>query len=103
MSAQPALELDVDLEANRAEGTLSIAIDELFVDGELRLWEYPDIWWEGYVLEDDEFYHVDTRYDPDTFLGRKRVGEQAVRDAIAEHIADPNAGGRGVFERGARP
>ena len=37
MSANAALDVSIDLEANRAEGSVSFAIDELFLDGELRL------------------------------------------------------------------
>ena len=97
MSVHSALDVSVDLDANRAEGTVSFAIDSLFVDGELRLWETPD-GWEGYVLEDDDYFYVNT------VQGRQlRVGEQAVRDAIEAHIENPDAGGVGRFERRCAP
>jgi len=83
-----------------------IQVDDLFVDGELRLWE-DDAGWSGYVREeigDAVVYHrVNTRFDEDRWIDRVVVGEQAVREAVRQHIRDPLAGGAGTFRRGCSP
>jgi hypothetical protein len=102
-------EVDVDLEDNTAAVTVTIEkeIADLFDDnGELRLWE-DSSGWNGYIREETEdgpvYYHVNTRHDEDDWIRRIRVGEQAVRDAVASHIEDPRAGGRGDFARRCNP
>lgn len=99
------LDLDVDLDGNALEGRITlteeISIPDLFVDGELRLWE-DDRGWQGYALEDGAFYSVDTRCEEHDWTRKIRVGERAVRLAIEEHLRDPAAGGPGRFVRGAR-
>lgn len=110
MSVDREVDLEVDLEENRLEGTVTerveFSIEDLFRDGELRLWEDSD-GWSGYIREetDDDvaFYHVNTHHDEDDWLRKVRVGEQAVRDAVRRHIENPNAGGAGTFERRCSP
>lgn len=100
------VELDVDLENNALEATVTlteeISIQDLFVDGELRLWE-DEAGWDGYLLEDGAYYAVNTRHDSDDWTSKMRVGERAVRLAIQQHIEDPDAGGPGRFVRGCQP
>ncbi|RAW44051.1 hypothetical protein DQW50_16485 [Halorubrum sp. 48-1-W] len=111
MSVDHQTDLEVDLEDNRAVATVverrTIEIDDLFDDaGELRLWE-DDAGWNGYVRElvDDEarYYAVNTRFDEDEWISKIRCGERAVREAVREHIEDPNAGSAGRFVRGCSP
>ena len=99
----------VDLEGDSARAVVTerreLEIDDLFVDGELRLWNGP-VGWNGFVRtgsEDDPVYrYVNTRHDGE-WHEELRVGEQAVRDAIRRHIKDPDAGGVGNFVRGCSP
>jgi hypothetical protein len=101
---QRELDVDVDLEENVATATVTeeISIGDLFVDGQLRLWE-DGAGWSGFLLEDGTYYFVNTRHDEERWIDRMRVGEQAVRDAIEEHIEDPKAGSAGEFVRGCSP
>jgi len=101
---QRELDIDIDLEENVAIATVTkeIAIEDLFVDGQLRLWADDD-GWSGYLIEHEEYYHVNTHFDEDDWLRKKIVGEQAVRDAIQERIEDPDRGGAGRFVRGCSP
>lgn len=100
------VELDVDLDDNalevRVTRTEEISIPDLFIDGELRLWE-DESGWSGYLLEDGEFYAVNTRRDREDWTRKMRVGERAVRLAVEQHIEDPAAGGPGRFVRGCQP
>jgi hypothetical protein len=101
---QRELDVDVDLEENVATATVTeeISIEDLFVDDELRLWE-DDEGWSGYLIEDGQYYHVNTHYDEDDWISKMVVGETAVRDAIQERIEDPEIGGAGRFVRGCSP
>jgi hypothetical protein len=99
---QRELDVDVDLEKNVATVTEEISIEDLFVDGELRLWEDED-GWSGFLVEDESYYHVNTFHDADDWISKLRVGEQAVQNAVEEHIEDPQAGGAGRFVRGCSP
>lgn len=107
VSTDRSVDLEVDLEENAATGVIverrEVSVDELFdQNGELRLWQ-DDVGWSGYVLEDGTFYRVNTRFDEDCWLNKFVVGEQAVRDAVAKHIADKHAGGVGQFQRRCSP
>lgn len=105
------LDADVELDAEANAATITVTeqrhleIEGLFDEnGELRLWE-DSRGWEGYtreVIEDEiAFYYVDTHHEPGDWLRKVRVGEGAVRDAVRAHIADPEAGEIGQFERSA--
>ena len=104
------IDVDVELERNVASAIVTkrqlVEIDELFTDGELRLWQ-DRAGWNGYVREviDDEvrFYEVNTRFDDDSWISKVRCGEQAVHDAIRKHIEDRHAGGAGNFVRRCSP
>jgi hypothetical protein len=97
-------DVDVDLEENVATATVTeeIAIEDLFVDGQLRLWADDD-GWSGFLVEDGAYYHVNTRHGQDDWIARLRVGEQAVQDGVKKHIEDPKAGEAGRFVRGCSP
>jgi len=104
-------EIDVDLNGDGAVATVvekrTIEIGDLFNDdGELRLWE-DSAGWSGYVREvvDGEvrFYSVNTRFDEDEWISKLRCGEQAVREAVRNHIEDPDAGRVGTFVRRCSP
>lgn len=84
MSAQ-SVDVSIDLAANRAEGSVSFAIDELFVDGELRLRETAD-GWAGYRIEDGAYYYVNTTRGD--WAAELRVGAQAVRDGVLEYLRE---------------
>ncbi|QGX95012.1 hypothetical protein EI982_09515 [Haloplanus rallus] len=111
MSVEDPVDVRVDLDADdnsvRAVVTKrrELEIDDLFVDGELRLWE-DDLGWTGYVREEiDEvtlYYRVNNRHD-DRWSDHVVVGEQAVREAVRQHIRDPLAGEAGRFRRGCSP
>ena len=104
------IDVDVEFERNVASAIVTkrqlVEIDELFTDGELRLWQ-DRAGWNGYVREviDDEvrFYEVNTRFDDDSWISKVRCGEQAVHDAIRKHIEDRHAGGVGNFVRRCSP
>lgn len=96
------VDLDVDLDHNRAEASINLRIDELFVDDELRLWE-SDAGWVGIRRADDAYYYVDTTLDQDAICRDLRIGQQAVTSLIQTHIADPQAGGVGEFKRRCQP
>jgi hypothetical protein len=114
MSVEDPIDVQVDLDAddNSLRATVTerreIEIDDLFdEDGELRLWE-DEVGWSGYVREEIEddvviYHHVNTRFDEDRWIDRVVVGEQAVREAVRQHIRDPLAGGAGTFRRGCSP
>ncbi|MFB6103016.1 MAG: hypothetical protein ABEJ73_10670 [Haloplanus sp.] len=112
MSVEDPVDVRVDLDADdntlRAVVTKrhELEVDDLFVDGELRLWE-DAAGWSGYVreeIDDAVIYHrVNTRFDEDRWIDRVVVGEQAVREAVRQHIRDPLAGGAGTFRRGCSP
>jgi len=99
----------VDLENNSA--TVEVAfirqerreVADLFDDdGQLRLWE-DDTGWSGFLLEDGQFYSVNTlRHSKDT-VEMRRVPPSEVCNGVREHIKDPKAGGSGRFVRGCSP
>ena len=104
------IDVDVEIERNVASAIVTkrqlVEIDELFTDGELRLWQ-DRAGWNGYVCEvtDDEvrFYEVNTRFDDDSWISKVQCEEQAVHDAIQNHIEDRHAGGAGNFVRRCSP
>ena len=104
------IDVDVEIERNVASAIVTkrqlVEIDELFTDGELRLWQ-DRAGWNGYVREviDDEvrFYEVNTRFDDDSWISKVQCEEQAVHDAIQNHIEDRHAGGAGNFVRRCSP
>jgi hypothetical protein len=111
MSVENALDVQVDLEDDGSARAIvterrELEIDDLFVDDELRLWEDDD-GWSGYAREaiDDVvvYYRINTRYDEHRWIDRTIVGEQAVREAVRQHIRDPLAGEAGTFRRGCSP
>lgn len=111
MSAEE-IETVLDVEGNGATVTITqrreLKIDDLFDDNdELRLWE-DTAGWSGYLREETEdgdtaFYHINTVHDEDDWLRKVRVGQQAVHNAVIQHIEDPHAGEPGRFVRGATP
>ena len=104
------IDVDVEIERNVASAIVTkrqlVEIDELFTDGELRLWQ-DRAGWNGYVREviDNEvrFYEVNTRFDDDSWISKVQCEEQAVHDAIQNHIEDQHAGGAGNFVRRCSP
>jgi len=104
------IDVDVEIERNVASAIVTkrqlVEIDELFTDGELRLWQ-DRAGWNGYVREviDNEvrFYEVNTRFDDDSWISKVQCEEQAVHDAIQNHIEDRHAGGAGNFVRRCSP
>jgi hypothetical protein len=107
VSAERDVEVHADLDDNAATVTETREVSELFNDdGELRLWE-DNAGWNGYIREqsDEEtaYYVVNTRHDEDCWIRKVRVGQQAVIDAVENHISDPKAGGRGRFVRRCSP
>lgn len=112
VSVDKSLDVRVDLDADensvRAVVTerREIDVDDLFRDGRLVLWE-DDAGWSGYVREEVDkavvYYRVNTRFDEDRWIDRTIVGEQAVREAVRQHIRDPLAGGTGTFRLGCSP
>jgi len=104
------IKIDVELERNVASAIVTkrqlAEIDELFTDGELRLWQ-DRAGWSGSVREvtDGEvrFYEVNTWFNDDSWISKVRCGEQAVHDAIQTHIEDRHAGGAGNFVRRCSP
>ena len=112
MSVEKPLDVRVDLDDDGSARAVvterrELEIDDLFVDGELRLWEDED-GWSGYtreVIDDDVvvFHRVNTRFDEDRWIDHVVVGEEAVREAVRQHIRDPLAGEAGRFRRGCSP
>jgi hypothetical protein len=112
MSVEDPLDVRVDLDAddNRLRAVVTrrreLEVDDLFVDDELRLWEDAE-GWNGFVREQDGgdtvYYAVNTYHHEDAWIRRLRVGEQAVRESVRQHIRDPLAGGAGTFRRGCSP
>lgn len=112
MSVDTPLEVQVDLEDDGSARAVvterrALEIDDLFHDGELRLWE-DSAGWSGYTRNEsadgDVVYHyVNTRHGEERWIDRMRVGEKAVREAVRQHIRDPLAGEAGVFRRRCSP
>jgi hypothetical protein len=112
VSVETPIDVQVDLDEDgscRAVVTerRELEIDDLFRDGELRLWE-DGAGWSGYtrevIDEDVVVYHrVNCRHDSERWIDHVVVGEQAVREAVRQHIRDPLAGGAGTFRRGCSP
>jgi len=105
-----AVDVDHDPDENRLRAVVverrEVEVDDLFQDGQLRLWE-DGAGWLGYLREETEdglaYYRVNTRHDSDSWIEHMRVGERAVRDAVREHIRSPLAGDAGVFRRRCSP
>jgi len=106
MSVDHDVDVALDPGQNAAEITCvevrQLPVHDLFSGGELRLWEDTS-GWSGYLLDDGEFYEVNTHHDTDDWLTKRRVDIEAVADAIAQHVEDPDAGEAGEFVRGASP
>jgi hypothetical protein len=111
MSVDHPIDVQVDLDDDGSARAVvterrELEIDDLFRDGELRLWE-DEAGWSGYVREEIDdatvYYRVNTRFDEDRWIDRTIVGEQAVREAVRQHIRDPLAAGAGTFRRGCSP
>jgi hypothetical protein len=113
VSVDEPLSVDVDLNAdeNRLRAVVverrELEVDDLFQDGELRLWE-DGAGWKGYLREETDdgdvaYYRVNTRHDQESWIDHMRVGEQAVREAVRQHIRDPLAAEAGVFRRRCSP
>jgi len=98
MSVEDPLDVRVDLDDDGSARAVvterrELEIDDLFVDGEFRLWE-DEVGWSGYTREEiDEdvviYHHQNTRFDEDRWIKNVIGGEQAVRGAIRQHIRDP--------------
>lgn len=111
-SVERDVDVDLDEDANAAVATIverrELELDELFQDGELRLWEDAS-GWNGFIREeedDDVVYYSVNRLEEgheSKWLRKLRVGEQAVRDGIQRHIKDPAAGEAGRFVRRCSP
>jgi len=109
-----SVERDVDIyldDGNAAVATTvevrELRLDDLFQDGELRLWE-DESGWNGFLREGDGddavYYSVNCSPEfEDKWVRKVRVGEQAVRKGIKQHIADPKAGEAGEFRRRCLP
>lgn len=112
MSVERDVDVYLDDEGNAAAATVvecrELRLDELFQDGELRLWE-DESGWSGFLREergeDVVYYDVNRLEDaPEPeWLRKTRCGEDAVRNGIRAHIADPKAGGAGNFVRRCSP
>jgi hypothetical protein len=112
MSVDEPIDVQVDLDEDGSARAViterrELEIDDLFDEnGELRLWE-DGAGWSGYtreVIDEAVVYHrVNTRYDEERWIDHTIVGEQAVREAVRQHIRDPLAGGAGTFRRGCSP
>lgn len=111
MSVEPPIDVHVDLDDDGSARAVvterrELEIDDLFVDGELRLWEDGD-GWTGYTREVIDgavvYYRVCTRFDDERWMDHAIVGKQAVREAVRQHIRDPLAGEAGTFRRGCSP
>ncbi|GAA0507884.1 hypothetical protein SAMN04488066_101370 [Halorubrum aquaticum] len=110
-SVERQIDVDLDTDENAASAVVEerreLNISELFnANGELRLWQ-DSAGWSGYIREivDDEtrYYAVNTRFDEDEWISKIRCGEQAVHDAIRQHIEDRHAGGVGNFVKRCSP
>ena len=106
-SVERDVDVSLDEDENAGVATITerreIRIDDLFANGELRLWE-DDHGWSGFLLEDGVYYDVNYgTHARVPWLRKVRVGEKAVREGIRQHIADPDAGGAGKFVRRCSP
>lgn len=110
-----SVERDVDVfldeDGNAAVATIveerELRLEELFVDGELRLWEGSEGWSGFKRVETDggtRYYRVNTLHDEEpSWTDEHVIGEDSVRNGIREHIEDPEAGGAGNFRRRCSP
>jgi hypothetical protein len=98
--------VDVDLDEEIVEievvETTRRRITDLFHNGELRLWE-DEVGWSGYLLDDGQFYEVNSRFDVDGYLRQEPVDRQEVIESIVEHVKDPVAGDAGRFKPRCSP
>jgi len=110
-SVERQIDVDLDADENAARAVVEerreLEIAELFnANGELRLWQ-GGAGWSGYVREEVEgetaYFSVNTRFDEDEWISKIRCGEQAVHDAIRNHIEDRHAGGVGNFVKRCSP
>lgn len=111
-SVERVVDVALDEDANAAVATIverrELELDDLFQDGELRLWENTS-GWDGFLREETGgavvYYSVNRLDDgsSDEWIRKLRVGEQAVRDGIRHHIEDPDAGRAGRFVRSCSP
>lgn len=105
-----SVDVDYDPDENRLVADVverrELEVDDLFQDGELRLWE-DGAGWQGYRREETDdgvaYYRVNTRHDQKSWIDHMRVGEEAVREAVRQHIRDPLAGDAGAFRRRCSP
>jgi hypothetical protein len=99
-------DVHAQLEANELRYSYTVerevTIDELFRGGRLTLWR-DSYGWSGYEQRDGEYWRVNKAFDQDEPVTCKRVTREAVVEAVERHIADPDAGSAGEFERGATP
>lgn len=106
-------QIDVDLDADEnaasavVEERRELTVSELFNEnGGLRLWQ-DSAGWSGYKREEVDgeaaYFAVNTRFDGDEWISKIRCGEQAVHDAIRQHIEDRHAGGVGNFVKRCSP
>ncbi len=106
MSVDHDVDVALDPDQNTAQITCvevrELPVRDLFRSNELRLWE-DAAGWSGYLLEDDQFYKVNTHHDTDSWLTKRPVDVETVAEAIADHVEDPDAGKPGEFVRGATP
>ncbi len=125
-SIDRSVDCEIHPEDNEATVTVSreISVEDLFNDdGELRLWEdYAG--WNGYFRDDDGLWEVNCQSendeflterddlgprkvrpsdDDDRFLKKEPADAEAVAEAVADHVDDPEAGGVGVFARRCSP
>ena len=111
MSVERDVDVFLDDDGNAAVATVverrEFRLDELFEGGELRLWE-DESGWNGFLREEggDNTVYYSVNCSPefeDKWVRKVRVGEQAVRGGIKQHIADPDAGEAGEFRRRCSP
>ena len=86
-----------------------VRLEDLFQDGELRLWE-DTAGWSGFLREETDdgdvvYYSVNRLEDgsSEEWIRKVRRGEKAVRDGIQKHIKDSEAGEAGQFVRRRSP
>jgi hypothetical protein len=104
------VQVDLDEESNSLRAVVTerreVEVDDLFQDGELRLWEDDD-GWSGFTREvvdgDVRYRSVNTIHGADTWIDQVVVGKRAVQDAVRQHIRDPLAGEAGTFRRRCSP